>query len=112
LQCECWVKAQTISPDGTQFPELPAHALFASPKHANAIPASPTPNFLNAARRETDWAMLLASSSNLFMFFLLVPAYPVTTGKLEEPYKVPAASFPSPRFRLKALRYRIRAAIK
>jgi hypothetical protein len=45
--------------------------LFASPKHASAIPARPTPNFFSAPRRETDCAMLFVSSSNLlFMFFL------------------------------------------
>jgi hypothetical protein len=49
--------------------------LFASPKQASTIPASPTPNFLNASRRVTDWANPLASSSNLlFMtFFVFCP---------------------------------------
>src|SRR5215471_12067941 len=56
---------------GPQFFALSAFALFASPKHASAIPARPTPNFLNACRRVTDWAICLVSSSNLlFMFFL------------------------------------------
>src|SRR6266568_2173919 len=48
-----------------------ACALFASPKQASAMPARPTPNFFSAARRVTDWARLLVSSSNfLFMFIL------------------------------------------
>jgi hypothetical protein len=51
----------------------PAFALFASPTHASAMPAKPTPNFFNAARRVTDWAKLFVSSSNLlFTFFLSV----------------------------------------
>src|SRR5262249_2324435 len=51
-----------------------ASALFASPKQASAKPASPTPNFFNAARRLTDWARLLVSSSNwLFITFHFVP---------------------------------------
>jgi hypothetical protein len=50
---------------------LPASALFASPKQANAMPASPTPNFFNAARRVTDWAMLLVNSSNLLFMVSL-----------------------------------------
>jgi hypothetical protein len=33
-------------------------------------PARPTPNFFNAARRVTDWAMLFVSSSNLRFIFL------------------------------------------
>src|SRR2546422_1058209 len=50
-----------------------AFALFASPKQASAMPARPRPNFLNAARRVTDWAMLLVSSSNLlFILFFRV----------------------------------------
>jgi hypothetical protein len=50
---------------------LPASALFASPKQASAMPARPTPNFFSAARRVTDWAMFLVSSSNwLFILFL------------------------------------------
>src|SRR6266496_4867230 len=50
---------------------LPAWALFTSPRVASAIPARPTPNFLSAPRRVTDWAMFLASSSNLsFIVFL------------------------------------------
>src|SRR5207302_10369021 len=50
---------------------LAAPALLASPKQANAIPARPTPNFFSAARRVTDWARLLVSSSNwVFIFFL------------------------------------------
>jgi hypothetical protein len=48
-----------------------ASALFASPKQANAIPARPTPNFLNACRRVTDWAICLVSSSNLLFMVLL-----------------------------------------
>jgi hypothetical protein len=32
----------------------PASALFASPKQASAMPASPTPNFFSADRRVTD----------------------------------------------------------
>jgi hypothetical protein len=48
-----------------------ALVLFAKPKQASAMPASPTPNFFSACRRETDWARLLVSSSKwLFMFFL------------------------------------------
>jgi len=47
-----------------------ASALFARRKQASAIPAMPTPNFFSAARRVTDWAISLVSSSNLlFMFF-------------------------------------------
>src|SRR5438270_13471492 len=42
-----------------------ASALFASPKQASAMPARPTPNFFSAARRVTDWAILLVSSSKL-----------------------------------------------
>jgi hypothetical protein len=50
---------------------LAASALFASPKHASAITASPRPNFFSAARRVTDWAKLLVISSNLlFILFL------------------------------------------
>jgi len=48
-----------------------ASALFASPKQARAMPARPMPNFFSAPRRVSDWAIVLASSSNLlFMFFL------------------------------------------
>src|SRR5712664_3382948 len=43
-----------------------ATALFASPRQASAMPARPTPNFFSAARRVTDWAIFLVSSSNLF----------------------------------------------
>src|SRR5438874_4632622 len=58
-----------MSPVGKQA--VWASVLFASPKHASAMTARPTPNFFSAARRVTDWAMLLVSSSNwLFMFFL------------------------------------------
>ena len=36
------------------------------------MPARPTPSFFSAARRVTDWAMPLVSSSNwLFIFFFL-----------------------------------------
>src|SRR5438876_10475527 len=49
----------------TQVSQSPACALFASPKQASAMPASPTPNFFSAARRVADWARLLVSSSNL-----------------------------------------------
>jgi len=45
--------------------------LFASPKQASAMPARPTPNFFSAARRVTDWAIALVSSSNLFFIFFL-----------------------------------------
>src|SRR2546428_592142 len=38
---------------------------------AIGTPARPTPNFFNAARRVTDWAICFVSSSNwLLMFFL------------------------------------------
>ena len=48
-----------------------ASALFANPKQAIAIPASPVPNFFSAPRRVMDWAIPLASSSNLsFITFL------------------------------------------
>src|SRR2546428_4472962 len=48
-----------------------ASALFARPSEASAKPARPMPNFLSAARRVTDWARPLASSSNLsFITFL------------------------------------------
>jgi hypothetical protein len=47
-----------------------ASALFASPKQASTIPASPTLNFLNASRRVTDWANPLANSSNLLIHTL------------------------------------------
>jgi len=59
---------------GAHQPGLfPACALFASPKQASAMPARPTPNFFSAARRVTDWAIALVSSSNLlFIFFLSV----------------------------------------
>src|SRR5947208_14336591 len=57
-------------PGGRHF-IFPASALFASPKQASAMPARPTPNFFSAARRVTDWAICLVSSSNLlFMCFL------------------------------------------
>src|SRR6266566_5938166 len=40
-------------------------------KQASTAPARLTLNFFSAARRVTDWAMLLVSSSNwLFIFFL------------------------------------------
>jgi hypothetical protein len=49
---------------------LSARASLASPKHASAMPAKPTPNFFSAERRVTDWAKLLVSSSNwLFTLF-------------------------------------------
>src|SRR5439155_12817758 len=48
-----------------------ASDVFASPKHASAMPASPTPNFFSAARRVTDWARLLVSSSNCLFISLL-----------------------------------------
>src|SRR6266446_3176085 len=48
-----------------------ASALFATPMHAGAMPVRSTPNFLSAARRVTDWAIALVSSSNLvFILFL------------------------------------------
>jgi hypothetical protein len=53
------------------FAHPPASALFASPKQANAMPASPTPNFFNAARRVTDCARLFVSSSNLLFILYL-----------------------------------------
>src|SRR5262245_63486542 len=37
------------------------------PALASATPARPRPNFFNAARRVTDWARLLVSSSNLLL---------------------------------------------
>jgi len=45
--------------------------LFASPKQASAIPARPTPNFFSAARRVTDWARFLVSSSNFWFITIL-----------------------------------------
>src|SRR2546428_11690306 len=48
-----------------------ASALFASPKQASAMPARPTPNCFSAARRVTDWARPLVSSSNLLFMFVL-----------------------------------------
>src|SRR5207249_3646854 len=51
----------------------PARERLMVRKQASAAPARLTPNFFNAARRETDWAMPLDSSSNwLFIFVLLV----------------------------------------
>jgi hypothetical protein len=56
-------------PDGRQA--VWAFPLFTSPKQVRAIPARPTPNFFNAARRLTDWAICFVSSSNLlFILFL------------------------------------------
>src|SRR6266576_540916 len=50
----------------------PAGERLMARKQASAAPARPTPNFFNAARRVTDWATLLVSSSNwLFITFLL-----------------------------------------
>src|SRR5216117_3983942 len=43
------------------------------PNLANAMPARPTPNFFSAARRVTDWARLLVSSSN--WLFILFPSF-------------------------------------
>ena len=56
------------------FPLFIAHAtgLLASPKQASAMPARPTPNFFNAARRVTDWAIPLVSSSN---WLFIIPAF-------------------------------------
>src|SRR6266536_2176665 len=55
-----------------QLSHLPAaSALLASPKQASAMPARPTPNFLSAARRVTDWAMPLVRSSNGLFIILL-----------------------------------------
>jgi hypothetical protein len=51
--------------------QLPASALFASPKQASAIPARPTPNLFSACRRVVDWANPLASSSNLLIITVL-----------------------------------------
>src|SRR5881296_2990201 len=51
-----------MAPPGLQGP---ASALSASPTQASAMPAKPRPNFFSAPRRVTDWAMFLASSSNL-----------------------------------------------
>src|SRR5438105_546795 len=60
-----------VEPQSASTAHDPAAALFASPKQASAMPASPTPNFFSAARRVTDWARLLVSSSNLlFIVFL------------------------------------------
>src|SRR5947209_17043013 len=51
--------------------EFCAAAVNAQPKQASAMPARPTPNFFSAARRVTDWARLLVTSSNLsFLLFL------------------------------------------
>src|SRR6266536_6607361 len=47
-----------------------AWALF-SPNLASVNPARPTPNFISAARRVTDWARLFVSSSNLLFIALL-----------------------------------------
>src|SRR5438876_3904849 len=64
----------------------PAFAGFASPKHASARPAKPTPNFFRAAWRVTDWATLLVSSSNLlFIKFLLVQVIFANCGSQECP---------------------------
>src|ERR1051326_1979148 len=64
-----WLSWVQFSPKPLQ--PLAASALFASPKQASAMPASPSPNFFKAPRRVTDWARLFVSSSNLlFMFFL------------------------------------------
>src|SRR5216117_2767730 len=63
--------AYVASPAGSHITLVCACAMFASPKHASAMPARPTPNFFSAARRVTDWARFLVISSNwLFMFFL------------------------------------------
>ena len=74
-----------------------ACALFASPKQANAMPARPTPNFLSAAQRVTDCAMLFVSSSNLlfilFLSFGLLFFCPITEDTDDWDF-VPAASVP------------------
>src|ERR1043166_2913345 len=53
-------------------PSVAAGAFDTEPTRlASVTPARPTPNFLSAARRVTDWARLLVSSSNwLFIHFL------------------------------------------
>src|ERR1044071_2058750 len=56
----------------------PASASLLSPSVASAIPARPTPNCFSAPRRVTDWAIPLASSSNLsfiIFFWLFVLGY-------------------------------------
>ncbi len=44
---------------------VPARVRFASPKQASTIPATPRLNCFSACRRVIDWAIPLASSSNL-----------------------------------------------
>src|SRR6266550_4908798 len=67
-----------------QLSHLPAaSALFASPRQASAMPPRPTPNFISAPRRVTDWARLLVSSSNwLFIFFLSSAGDPIPGSRL------------------------------
>jgi hypothetical protein len=51
-------------------PPLAASALVDSPSEASARVVRPKPNFFTAARRVTDKAMALASSSNWFGFMI------------------------------------------
>src|SRR5262249_54104574 len=58
------------------------------------MPANPTPNFFSAARRVTDWAMPLVSSSNwFFILFLGFRLLPLTTGNSPKPYRVQSGWF-------------------
>lgn len=60
-------------------PRASALALLANPNQASAIPAMPTPNFLSAARRVTDWAMLFVNSSNLLFIVLARVTFDIRT---------------------------------
>src|SRR5438876_195184 len=61
----------------------PAGERLMARKQASAAPARPTPNFLSAARRETDWARPLVSSSNWwFIFFLSCLSDLITSSQL------------------------------
>src|SRR5205807_7833643 len=65
--------------------EFGFHSRFGS-----TMPARPTPNFFSAARRVTDWARPLVSSSNLlFMFFL---SFVLSYGIASASYWAPACA--------------------
>ena len=77
-----WPVYETAGSNGsvTQYPLFfgAAHALLI-PKQDVIAANKPTPNCFSTARRVTDWAMLLVSSSNwLFIFCRSVPFSPST----------------------------------
>jgi len=72
MQCPNEQKGWLLGQSAALVHLAAASARFASPKQASAMPARPTPNFFSAARRVTDWARLLASSSNLLFIFPFV----------------------------------------